>query len=68
MLGLGLDASWVGFSGSYLYDISAFAEVNLIRFVGISMGWKGIALDVNSGGDNVSLGWSGLFARLSARF
>jgi len=68
MLGLGLDGAWIGFDKSNLYDMSLYAEVNLIRYVGISMGWKAVILDVNSGGDSVYLRWSGLYAALAARF
>ena len=68
MLGLGLDGAWIGFDKSNLYDMSLYVEVNLIRYVGISMGWKAVILDVNSGGDSVYLRWSGLYAGLAARF
>ncbi|MDH4185129.1 MAG: hypothetical protein OEV92_12955 [Nitrospinota bacterium] len=68
MLGVGLDAAWVGYDKSNLYDITFHLDVNPIPNLGVSLGWKGVTLDVNTSGDKVYIGWVGLYGQLAFRF
>ncbi|MDH5509045.1 MAG: hypothetical protein OEZ32_01695 [Nitrospinota bacterium] len=68
MLGLGLDVAWVGYDKSKLYDIAFYADISPLENVGISLGWRGITLDVNTDAEKVYVGWTGLFGQVVARF
>ncbi|MDH5677167.1 MAG: hypothetical protein OEZ28_00950 [Nitrospinota bacterium] len=68
MIGLGMDAAWIGFDKSKLYDIAFYADVNPLKNVGVSLGWRGITLDVNTDTEKVYVGWNGLFGQVTARF
>ncbi|MDH5638935.1 MAG: hypothetical protein OEZ04_10610 [Nitrospinota bacterium] len=68
MLGLGLDVAWIGYDKSKLYDIAFYADISPLENVGISLGWRGITLDVNTDGEKVYVGWTGLFGQVVARF
>jgi hypothetical protein len=62
------DICGVGYEKSTVYDLSVYADMNPVKNLGITVGWRTLRLNINVEGKTSDTQWSGVFGGLALRF
>lgn len=62
------DICGVGYDKSTVYDLSVYADINPVKNLGITVGWRTLRLNINVEGKASDTQWSGVFGGLALRF
>jgi hypothetical protein len=65
---LNADVSGEWYDKSSVFDGAVYADLNIIRNLGVTVGWRTLSININVEGKMSDTRWSGAFAGLAFRF